>query len=163
MANNVYIVEGVTLEKGEYRVFEGATHDKDGFITIKSKCKEDCNYEMAKMNMVEINEVINEDVYADKQKDNTKPLAKDPCGDFSGGEKCERGDPTDCIYEKANDTGASNCNGANGLVQVPETFETCPKQKGKFKCVKRMWSCNAQCTLKCPNPCTAKGTEYLCA
>jgi hypothetical protein len=163
MANNVYIVEGITLEKGEYRVFEGSCNDKNGFITIKSKCKEECDYEMAKINMVEISEVIRADANAEKNKDKAKPMSVDPCKTYSGGDKCESGDPTDCIYEKSSDTGAENCKGALGLVQVPETFETCPKQKGKFKCVQRMWSCNAQCSLKCPNPCTTSGSEYLCA
>ncbi len=148
--NDDYIAENTTVPKGELKVFEGAFDSLNEYLTIKSDCKDDCEYAMSKMNMVEVypfeEKSRKEPEPEPEQRDNT-------CGNAISGGKCSKGpDVTHCVFEDASDEGTKFCTGNMLLVEVSKQYR-CVQQRGKFKCVKRKYKDQGECVFYCPGKC----------
>jgi hypothetical protein len=59
--NDIYLIRGKTVGKGDLKVFEGNFESVNEFLTLNSECEEDCDYAMAKINMIEIYPYLEED------------------------------------------------------------------------------------------------------
>jgi hypothetical protein len=148
--NDEYIAENTTVPKGELKIFEGAYDSLNEYLTVKSDCKDDCEYAMSKMNMIEIFPFEEKSMKVEEpepeQKDNT-------CGNAVMGGKCSQGpDVTHCVFEDASDEGTKFCTGNMLLVEVSKQYR-CIQQRGKFKCVKRQYKDQGECVFFCPGKC----------
>jgi hypothetical protein len=150
--NGKPFVTGVTIEKNNLQTFEGEFDSLNQMITISSNCKSDCEYVMAKINMIEIAPHKSED---DKLPELT-PTIEDPCGNGESGGRCDVGpDIINCLYDDPLVEVAKFCSGNSFMVQVPEKYK-CLSQRNKYKCVFRKFKDNRECLKYCPLNC-AKG------
>ncbi len=148
--NGTPFVKQTTIEKGKLEVFEGVFDSVNEFITIGTKCLLDCEYSMAKLNMVEISphsEMKN-------QKVEPPPTVQDPCGNGQQGGKCETGpDVIHCLFDDPTVDVAKYCSGNSIMVQVPANYK-CVTQRNKYKCVMRKYETQNSCLIFCPSGCT---------
>jgi hypothetical protein len=148
--NDEYAVEGVTIPKGELKIYENQYDSVNEFITISSDCRNDCEYAMSKLNMIEIFPYSEE---KPSKEDEVIPEKQDPCGNAIQGGRCEKGpDVSHCLYDDATAEGAKFCTGALLMMQVNKQYR-CPSQREKFKCVKRQYKDQAECLNFCPGKC----------
>ena len=148
--NGKPFITGVTLEKNNLQIFEGEFTSLNQMITISSNCKTDCEYVMAKINMIEISPFRPED---DKLPEVT-PTIEDPCGNGESGGRCDVGpDIINCLYDDPLVDVAKYCNGNSFMVQVPDNYK-CISQRNKFKCVFRKFADNSECLKFCPLSCS---------
>lgn len=159
--NSNFIVKAVTLNKGEYQIYEGSTQAINDFITIRSECIDNCEFQMSKMNMVEISPVVDESGWIKMLANQRPPELYDECGKSTTGGRCFDKDPTNCLYDEPSSPGTHMCTGALNLVQVDPNYK-CTEQRDKFKCVKRYWSNLSQCSQVCPRQCTKNSFNFLC-
>lgn len=148
--NGIPLVKQSTIEKGKLEVFEGIFDSVNEYITISPKCSFDCEYSMAKLNMITIIP------FKDKKelsREHVKPIVKDPCGNAFTGGKCETGpDVVHCLYEDISVDSAKYCSGNAILVQVPSDYQ-CVSQRNKYKCVLRVYDKQNVCMNFCPYKC----------
>ncbi len=153
--NDDYAVEGQTIAKGELKIYEGVYDSINEYITVASECRNDCEYAMSKLNMIEVFPFSEDNA---KDEDPT-PEKVDPCGNATQGGKCDKGpDVTHCLYDDPTAEGAKYCTGNLLMVQVSKQYR-CPSQREKYKCVKRMYKDQAECL----NFCTGKCEKGACA
>jgi hypothetical protein len=150
--NGIPIAKQTTIEKGKIEVFEGVFDSVNEFITIGTKCLADCDYSMAKLNMVEISPYKE-----DKNKKEIKELSavvEDPCGNAQFGGKCDVGpDVINCLFDDPMVESAKFCSGNSFMVQIPPKYR-CASQQNKFKCVLRKFEDQSACLKYCPFNCT---------
>ena len=156
--NDVYIVREVELSKGEYQVFEASVLANNEFIVFKSVCTRGCEYQMSKMNMVEISPVADEASFAKLMSERRPPERYDACGKTTTGGRCFDTDPTNCLYNSPSDQGTHLCTGSLLLVGVDPKYR-CTGQRNKYKCVRRFYHDRASCNEVCPKDCTANGLQ----
>lgn len=159
--NSNYLVKGAILAKGEFQIYEGSTQAINDFITIRSECIDKCEFQMSKMNMIEISPVIDDAGWQRMLSNQKKPERYDPCGNSYMGGRCEDSNPENCLYEQPTDKGVFMCFGALSLVKVPSNYK-CPQQIGKLKCCKKIWFNLPKCNANCPNPCNKVGKLAFC-
>ena len=151
--NGVVFVKQTTIEKGKLEVFEGLFDSVNEFITISSKCLSDCDYSMAKLNMVEISPHKNEENKNEGTLEPTAPV-EDPCGNAQYGGKCDIGpDVLNCLFDDPTIDSAKFCSGNSFMVQVPNSYK-CATQRNKFKCVLRKHENQSDCLKYCPYNCS---------
>lgn len=148
--NGEPFVKQTTIEKGKLEVFEGVFDSVNEFITIGTKCILDCEYSMAKLNMIEI--APNKE--PSDQKTEPTPVVQDPCGNAQQGGKCETGpDVTHCLFDDPSTDSAKYCSGNSIMLQVPANYK-CASQRNKYKCVFRKYESQGSCLVFCPFNCT---------
>lgn len=149
--NNKPFVDNATIEKGNLQTFEGDFNSINEMLTISSKCKNDCEYAMAKLNQIEIAPYKNPEADIPEPT----PTVEDPCGNAETGGKCDIGpDILNCLYDDPLVDVAKYCNGNSLMVQVPSDYK-CPTQRNKYKCVLRKFETQAECLNYCPLTCTS--------
>ena len=148
--NGVPIVKNTTIEKGKLEVFEGVFDSVNEYISIGTNCLLDCEYSMAKLNMIEISPSREKT----DQKPEPTPVVDDPCGNAQHGGKCDTGpDVTHCLFDYPSLDAAKYCSGNSIMVQVPANYK-CVSQRNKFKCVFRKYENQTSCLTFCPFNCT---------
>eukprot|EP00340_Litonotus_pictus_P007826 CAMPEP_0170525054 /NCGR_PEP_ID=MMETSP0209-20121228/10510_1 /TAXON_ID=665100 ORGANISM="Litonotus pictus, Strain P1" /NCGR_SAMPLE_ID=MMETSP0209 /ASSEMBLY_ACC=CAM_ASM_000301 /LENGTH=1255 /DNA_ID=CAMNT_0010814095 /DNA_START=241 /DNA_END=4008 /DNA_ORIENTATION=- len=161
--NGSFIVQRTTLSKGEFQIFEGSVPAVNGFLSFKSECLSDCDYQESKMNYIEISPVRNQQDEADRETD-IPPETYNACGmAYFNGERCYREDPTNCVYLDTNSPGVHMCSGTVSLVKIPDDYK-CTDQRGNVKCVKKYWERDEQskCNEVCPNACSKNSGKWMC-
>lgn len=151
MVNGFPLVKQTTVEKGKLEVFEGVFDSINEFISLSSKCLSDCEYSMAKLNMISISPYKDQKVESFAVE--KKPVIQDPCGNALTGGKCETGpDVTHCLYEDISVDATKYCSGNSIMIQIPSNYK-CVSQRNKFKCVLRKYESQSACVTYCPNNC----------
>ena len=147
--NGKPLVEGAIIEKNILKTFEGDFDSLNEMITISSKCVNDCEYAMAKLNSLTITpfRVVETEV--------TEPTltVEDSCGNAESGGKCDTGpDVVNCLFDDPLVEMAKFCNGNSFMVQVPKDYK-CKGQINKYKCVLRQFPTQQECLVYCPLKC----------
>ncbi len=147
--NDEPFINQTTIEKGKLEVFEGVFDSVNQLITLSSKCKNDCEYSIAKINLVQITPIIDSNL----GKEEPEPIVEDPCGNSKFGGKCDTGpDVTNCLFDDPTNYSAKYCSGNTFIIQVPANYK-CPSQRNKFKCVLRKFESQSNCLENCPVKC----------
>jgi hypothetical protein len=148
--NGKPFIKDVTLEKKNLQTFEGDFVAVNQMITVTSNCRNDCEYAMAKLNMIKISQFNAED---DKLPEPT-PRKEDTCGNAESGGRCDTGpDIINCLYDDPLVDVLKYCSGNSFMVQVPDTYK-CATQRNRFKCVIRKFEDNKECLKYCPLSCS---------
>ena len=149
MVNDKFLAKDKSIEQDDLQVFEGVIESKNDFIVVSSKCENNCDDGVSKLNAIEIMPYEEKP----KMKETQSAEVALSCGHAFKGGRCEKGpDVLHCLFDDPSVEVAGNCTGNHVIMMVPSTYQ-CKDQIGKYKCLQKIYGNEEDCKKFCVNNC----------